>query len=138
MQKTKLGISVGLLAAAIYFMGLFSGYTVVVLLAGYVLLREENDWLKKSAVKAVALMVIFSLVSAIVNLIPNAISCIDYFVSMFGGSFYISFVSNLVSLINSSLNILEKIAFILLGLKALKEQDFAIPALDKLVEKYMG
>ncbi len=56
VQKTKLGISVGLLGAAIYFMGLFSGYMVAVLLAGYVLLFEENEWLKKSAVKAIAVV----------------------------------------------------------------------------------
>ena len=51
MQKTRLGISVGLLGAAIYFMGLFSGYLLAVLLAGYVLLFEENSWLRKNAVK---------------------------------------------------------------------------------------
>ena len=44
MQKTKLGISVGLLGAAIYFMGLFGGYLVAVLLAGYILMFEENEW----------------------------------------------------------------------------------------------
>ena len=58
MQKTKLGISVGLLGAAIYFTGLFSGYLVAVLLAGYVLMFEENEWLRKNAVKAVALMMV--------------------------------------------------------------------------------
>ena len=39
--KTKLGISLGLLGAALYFMGLM-GITPLVLLAGYVLLFEEN------------------------------------------------------------------------------------------------
>lgn len=73
MQKTKIGVSVGLLGAAIYFMGLFSGYLTVVLLIGYVLLFEENEWLRKSAVKAVALMVVFSLAAAVMNLIPNVI-----------------------------------------------------------------
>ena len=58
MQKTKLGISVGLLGAAIYFTSLFSGYLVPVILTGYVLLFEENDWLRKNAVKAVALSVV--------------------------------------------------------------------------------
>ena len=52
MQKAKLGISVGLLGAAIYFTSLFSGYLVPVILTGYVLLFEENDWLRKNAVKA--------------------------------------------------------------------------------------
>lgn len=138
MQKTKLGISVGLLAAAIYFLGLFSGYTVTILLVGYVLLREENDWLKKSAVKAVVLMAIFSLVSVVVNFIPNTLSCINYFVSMFGGSCYIPVVSNFVSLVISTLNILERIVFILLGLMALKEKGIEIPVLDPLIQKYMG
>ena len=77
MKKTKLGISVGLLGAAIYFMGLFSGYLVVVLLAGYVLLCEDNEWLKKSAVKAVSVMALFSFLITVVNLVPNAISVID-------------------------------------------------------------
>lgn len=61
MQKTRLGISVGLLGAAIYFMGLFSGYLLAVLLAGYVLLFEENSWLRKNAVKAMSVMAVFSL-----------------------------------------------------------------------------
>ena len=42
MQKTKLGISVGMLGAVLYFMGIFSGYLLVAILAAYVLLYEEN------------------------------------------------------------------------------------------------
>ena len=74
MQKTRLGISVGMLGAAIYLTGLFSGYVVAVLMAGYVLLFEENSWLRRSAVKAVSLMVFFSFITVLINLIPNAIS----------------------------------------------------------------
>lgn len=72
MQKTRLGISVGLLGAAIYFMGLFSGYLLAVLLAGYVLLFEENSWLRKNAVKAMSVMAVFSLLITVLNLVPNA------------------------------------------------------------------
>ncbi len=46
MQKTKLGVSVALMGAALYFLGLFSGYVALIILAGYVLLMEENVWLK--------------------------------------------------------------------------------------------
>ena len=53
MQKTRLGISVGMLGAAVYLTGLFSGYLVALLMAGYVLLCEENGWLKRSVIKAV-------------------------------------------------------------------------------------
>ena len=138
MQKTKLGISVGLLGAAIYFMSLFSGYMVAVLLVGYVLLFEENEWLKKSAVKAIAVMVFFSLLTAVVNLIPNVISVIDYIVSMFGGNFYIAFVANLVNAVVAVLNIIQKLLLIGLGVKALNQGTIAVPVADNLINKYMG
>lgn len=138
MQKTKIGISVGLFGAAIYFMGLFGGYLVTVLLAGYVLLFEENEWLRKSAVKAVSVMVVFSLMTAVVNLIPNTISFIDYIVSMFGGEFYISFISNLVNAVVSALSIIEKLLLIGLGVKALNQGTINVPVVDNLINKYMG
>lgn len=138
MQKTKLGISVGLLGAALYFMGLFSGYMVTVLLAGYVLLFEENKWLRNAAVKAVAVMVLFSFVSAIINLIPNAMSFIDYIVSMFGGNFYVGFISNLVNAVVTALNVIEKLLLLGLGVKALNQGTIAVPVVDGLINKYMG
>ena len=57
----------GMLGAAIYLTGLFSGYLVAVLIAGYVLLFEENGWLKRSAVKAVSLMVFFSFITVLIK-----------------------------------------------------------------------
>lgn len=137
MQKTKLGISVGMLGSAIYLTGLFSGYVVAILMAGYVLLFEENSWLKKSVVKAVALMVFFSAIIVLINLVPNVMSCIGYIVSMFGGSFYIGFISNLVNAVISAIDICEKILFVGLGVKALNQGTIAVPAVDKLINKYM-
>ena len=138
MQKTRLGISVGLLGAAIYLTGLFSGYLVAVLMAGYVLLFEENGWLKRSAVKAVSLMVFFSFITVLVNLIPNAMSCIGYIASMFGGSFHIGFISNLVSAVTSAIDIIEKVLFLALGVKALNQGTIVVPVVDKMINKYMG
>ena len=43
MQKTRLGISVGLLGAGVCFLGLVGGYLVTAILAGYILLFEENE-----------------------------------------------------------------------------------------------
>lgn len=137
MQKTKLGISVGLLGAAIYFTSLFSGYLVPVILTGYILLFEENDWLRKNAVKAVSLTVFFSFIIVVINLIPNAISFINYIASMFGGNVYIAFISNLVNAVTSAIDIIEKVLFIGLGLKALNQGSISIPVVDKLINKYM-
>lgn len=138
MQKTRLGVGVGLLGAAIYFMGLFSGYMVAVLLAGYVLLLEDNEWLKKSAVKTVSLMVLFSSATVVVNLIPNVLSFIKNVVAVFGGNFTVSVLTSTVSAIVGAIDIIEKILFIWLGIKALNQGTIAIPVVDKLIGKYMG
>ena len=65
MQKTKLGITVGALGAITFFAGFFGGYLAAIVLAGYALLFEENAWLKRSVVKAVVLMVFFSVTVSI-------------------------------------------------------------------------
>lgn len=137
MQKTKLGISVGMLGAILYFMGLFSGYMVTLLLAGYVLLCEDNEWLKKAAVKVISIMLIFSFWIAVVGLVPGTISVIDSIVSIFGGNFNIAFVSNLVNAIVAVLNILEKLLLLGLGVKALNQGTIPVPVVDNLLNKYM-
>lgn len=138
MQKTRLGISVGMLGAAVYLTGLFSGYLVAILIAGYVLLFEENGWLKRSVVKAVSLMVFFSFITVLINLIPDAMNCISYIASMFGGNFHVGFITNLVSAVTSVIDIIEKVFFLALGVKALNQGTIAVPVVDKLISKYMG
>lgn len=137
MQKTKIGISVGLLGAAIYFMGLLGGYVATVLLVGYVLLFEENEWLRKSSVKAIGIMILFSLLSSVIGLIPNAINFIDYIFSIFGSYFRISVVSDLIGAINTALTVIEKLLMIGLGIKALNQGTMSVPVVDKLIDKFM-
>lgn len=137
MQKTKLGISVGLLGAAIYFTGLFSGYLVAVLLTGYVLLFEENGWLKKNAVKAVALMAFFSLLTVGINLIPNVLGVISNLLGIFDVHFSYGVVNSIISVVIGIINLIERVLFILLGFKALNQGTIAVPVVDKLIGKYM-
>ena len=137
MQKTKLGISGGLLGAVLYFMGIFSGYLLVVLLAAYVLVYEENGWLKQSAVRAVAILLVFSFGSMAVKLIPDAIDFIDNIAMIFGGHFHITIISNIVNMIISALNLIEKVVLLGLGVKALKQESISVPVIDNLLNKYM-
>lgn len=137
MQKTKLGISVGLLGAALYFMGLFSGYLVTVLLAGYVLLCEDNEWLKKAAVKVVSVMALFSFVSVVINLIPNTFGVISNIVTLSGGIFHVAYISNIINVFESIFNLIEKVLLLILALKALKQETISVPVVDGLIKKYM-
>ncbi len=139
MQKTKLGISVGLLGAIMCFTGFFSGYLVAVILMGYILLFESNEWLRKTAVKVMVVMISFSALSALIGFIPDAIGLIDDVFGIFGGSFGIGFISSIVILVSSVLDILEKIILLLLGFKALSMGTFSIGPVDNIVDKhYLG
>lgn len=135
MQKTKLGVTVALLGAAIYFISLFGGYVPVIILGGYVLLMEENVWLKKAAVKSVAVLTMFALFSSLLNLIPGVINFVDDIFNIFGGYFTIGVVSAIVNMLTSALSLLRTLLFILLGLKALNQGDISVPGIDKLVNK---
>lgn len=135
MQKTKLGISVALVGAALYFLGLFSGYVALVILAGYVLLMEENVWLKKTAVKSVALLILFSLISYVLGLVPNLIGFIDDIFNIFGGNFSVRILTNIINMLRSGINLIEIVLFLLLGLKALNQGTIRVPVVDKMVEK---
>lgn len=137
MQKTRLGITVGALGAITFFAGIFSGYMVAVILAGYVLLFEENAWLRRSVVKAVVLMAFFSVLVAILNLIPDAISFIGNIANVFNGRFALTKVSQIITVLTSGINIVEKILFLGLGIKALSQGTIVIPFIDSLVSKYM-
>lgn len=137
MQKSRLGISVGLLGAMVYFSGLINGLLLITLLAGYILLAEDNEWLRRTSVKAVVLCVVFSFASIVVSFVPEAISVINSFVSIFGGSFSIPFVISLVDFINDAIIFTRNILFVILGLKALNQGTIVISVIDKMINKYM-
>lgn len=136
-MKTKLGISVGLFGALLYLVAYFGGYVPAILLAGYVLLCEENDWLKKAAVKAVAVVVAISFVITVINLIPDLLSWLNSFLGIFGGYFNYGFVSNVIGFIVKTISVLKTVLFLLLGIKALNQGTITVPFVDKLIEKNM-
>lgn len=135
-MKTKIGISVGLLGAAVYFAALFGGYVPAIILAGYILLREDNEWLRKSAVKAVALMMLISFVITLIALIPDLLSWISSLVAVFKGTFNYGIVGSIVSLITKAIDIVRTCLFLMLGTKALNQGTVAVPFVDKIINKY--
>ncbi len=138
MQKTKLGIPFGLLASAIYFTGLFGGYLVAIVLTAYVLLVEDDEWLRRSSIKAVILMVLFSLIDTVIGFFPDVLGVISSFLGMFSVAFTFNTFSKIIYLLTEILDIVEYILFIALGIKALRRRSLPIPVVDSLIYKYMG
>lgn len=137
MQRTKLGISVGMMGAWIYFAGLFAGYIAVLLMVGYVLLFEESGWLKRSAIKAIVLLIIFSFITTIIGLIPNAVSVIDNLLAVFNITIGRGILNNLSYAVSSVISIIEKIMFLVLGVKALKQETIVIPSVEELISRHV-
>lgn len=136
-MKTKLGISVAMMAAATYLLGLFTGNLALLLIVGYVLLCESDEWLKKSVVKALAISLAFSLVSAVIGFIPNAITIVDDLVNIFGGNFSIGFLTRIVNFIDTLLAVFEKLLMLGLAFMALSNKTIKLPVIDELIDKNM-
>lgn len=137
MQKTKLGISVGLLGAITYFAGLFGGYVVAILVFGYIMLVEDNPWLRKTAVKAIILLVTFSALSAVIGLVPDFISFINSIFNIFNEYLSLSLVTKILAVITGALGIVKTVVFLLLGIKALNQGTLLIPVVDDITNKNM-
>lgn len=137
MQKTKLGISVGLLGASICFIALIGGFTPTMLLAGYVFLKEDNEWLRKCVLKAIAVLLVIAFCINVVGLVPDLLSWISSIVRVFNGKFDYAFISSMVSVINGALDITRTCLLLLLGVKALNQGTVNIPVIDGIISKYM-
>ena len=138
MEKTKLGISVGLMGALLYALGLFGGYFLTVAAVVYVLWREESVWLKQTAVKALALTFLFPVISLAIGVIPDLVGLVQSVLNLFDEFFSMEVVLEIEAILRSILNILEYVVFILLGVMALGKKTIRVPLVDSLVEKHLG
>lgn len=138
MGTTKIGVPAKLLAAFAYLAAFFSGYVAFLLIGGYILIREQNDWLRFHAVKAGVLMVCFSIANALISLIPSLFTWIDDLLGIFGGSFRLAFIYNGQSWLATTLAVLEKVLFLVLAFMAFKGSDLKLGPVDKLVNTLLG
>lgn len=138
-MKTKLGISAGLVAAITYFLGLFSGYIVMALVVGYVLVCENNDWLKRAVVRALMVCLSFSLLILAIEFIPDVIGWVVSTINIFAGEYgeYISTPTflGIFDACASLVRIAQSVVLVALGAISLKESNFRIELIDKFLDK---
>jgi hypothetical protein len=135
-MKSKLGISVGLLAAAAYFTGLFSGYIPLLLILGYVLIAEQNRWLKVSVVKALIVTLAFSAIRLLIGFIPDLFGLIASGANIFDKSFTFYKLTSVTSFLSNALSIAETVILFVLGVMALKQKSFSNGLIDKFIKKH--
>ena len=138
MEKTKLGISVELMAVIAVLACYFGGYTGMFLVVGYILIAEKDMWLKQWAVKAMIITFAFSVVSAVIYLIPNLVNCFESIANLIEMPFYYLLVDSIANTLNTILGLLEKIVFLVMAFIVFMHKTVAIPFLDDFVTKHFG
>lgn len=135
MEKTKLGISVPMLGMIACLATLFGGYTVTVLVVGYCLLIETDSWLRRTAVKALAVSLLAGLLCSVLDLVPSLLSWISEFLRLFGGHFDYGFASNLFNILTGAIMIAKSVILLAMGFLALSKNSFKIPVIDGIINK---
>lgn len=146
MYKTKLGLSNCLVAAIIYFLALIvaMGYTNTtvfvwpfILLIGYVFLKEEDIWLKASAVKAVLVILFFMLVPIAFSFVYDIMDFINFFLRI-AKTAEICDGFGIIAWLCDIVVIAEKVFLILLALLALKGKTIKLPFIDGCIRKHLS
>ena len=136
MQKSKLGISVGLLCAALYFSYLFGNILIPVAIIAYILIVEENIWLKKSAVKSLVIYAVLSIVLPyVISLIPDIL--VNVFNVYLRNTRVFNIIYHIFEFFGNILYIVRRFAYIILGVLALKQSTIKLPVVDNFINKYM-
>lgn len=138
MEKTKLGLSVNLLAAIAFLCAYFGGYVASILLVGYILIAESNQWLRQMALKSVLIMILFSALSILISLIPDIA---DFFFSIihiikpdFGYSFT-SFLTRCQTVLANAYYLIKLAAFAVLSILAAQGKTIRIPFIDQITDR---
>lgn len=138
MEKTKLGISVGFMGAIVFLTALGGGMTPLLLLAGYVFLKEENVWLKKNTVKAIAVLLVYYIAYYALGLIPDVLGLILDTIGLVGVNVSLSFINNLIYILRDAVNLVKTVILLLSGLAAFNMGTIKVSFIDNLIDKHMN
>ena len=137
MEKSKLGIAKELLAAGIFIGALAGGYVFAGMMVLYVLLKEDDQWLREMAVKAIATLMVFSFFINCINLLPDVVNWFATLTNLLDSSWDSYKLTSAIGLITSVLDIIRTIFFLVLAGKALKHQTINVPIADEKKKKYV-
>jgi hypothetical protein len=134
LEKTKLGIPVGVFAAIIYFVAVIGGYNAMIFLlvaVAYVLLKEENQWLKKAVFKALAIFLAYYVFVELLGLFDSILSLPSTLTNGKMKAIVIPF--NFINIIESLLSLVRYALLLFLGFSAFKQKDLPIASIDNVL-----
>ena len=137
MEKTKIGLKVPVFAALACLLALYGGYVAAALMLGYVLLVEEDAWLKKFCVKLMVLLLAFSAASTVIYLIPNLMDLVYSLLGLFGVNIYFDIINRAFGFLGSILSLGKTLLFLFLCGATFLGKTVKLPLVDDLLDKYI-
>ena len=136
-QKTAFGVSLGVLAASAYWLGMASELVALLLIA-YIFLKEENSWLKENALKAGVIIIGFALANGMIGLVSDGITGIKSLFSIaVAFDYYNTPFDKLCTFLSAVCNIGRNVLLLIAGYRAFHYRNFKIDVIDRIVEKCM-
>lgn len=133
MEKGKSGIMLGAIAATAFVMCFLGWSTAIILILGFVLIVERNEWLTKQVLKALYLSIGYSLIISVVNIAFNI---------LYRTIGNINFIYDLLRIVDTLavnvVNIGVLIICLLAALKAVKGEETTVPLMDNLAGQTLG
>lgn len=126
MTKGNSGLAIGAIAAIAFALTFLEWSTALILILGFVILVEKNDWLIQEVVKAFYLLIGYEVLTAIIYIVVRVLQ------STIGN---ISFIYRIIGFADTILGFIIKIALLLICFaavsKVVKEEDSVVPIIDK-------
>ncbi len=144
-MKAKLGIHIGFFACIIFLVAQFGGLIPATLLVGYVLIREENDFLRMSAIKALLIVLVASVLNFTIGVIPDILFELFDKVSRifgadtpFGSLRAVAKIEQVFDLFSWLVSTGKAILLLLLAILACWIKTVKLPVIDNMIGKYAG
>ena len=162
MLKTRLGLPANVVAVVMYLVALMgcanvgsidfvgSGMTAQMflsggaailaplVLAGYILLFEELNFVRRAAVKSIALILVAVVVNVVLTLIPDLLAVIEKMLNIFDETMYGDFMrgyGSFTGMMTSMVALAEKVFLVLLAILAVFNKSIDMKCLTKLADK---
>ncbi len=144
-MKSKLGIHIGFLACICFLIAQFGGIVPLALLVGYILICEENDFLRMSALKALLIVLVVYVVNFLIGVIPDILfGLFDKVSRIFGADTpfsslkAVSKIDQIFSFFSWIVSTCKSILLLLLAFMACRIKTIKLPVIDNLIAKYAG
>jgi hypothetical protein len=108
----------------------------VVVLAGYVLLVESDEKLRRNVIRAVAFVLAMMVLRTLLLTLDDALGTINSLVHIFSrNAAVIELPTYLDSFLGYVITIIEKVGLLIFALKATKGDDVKVPVIESVLKK---